>query len=110
MVKISDQANQVECTSQKTYILLLKKLTQETPFFNRSAPEVILDGYYSHASDVWAFGILGWELYASYQYGQEQQFSIPYHWLDDDKVKIIIAESCLRLSFYLAHPSSTSIS
>ncbi|XP_068725930.1 uncharacterized protein [Montipora capricornis] len=52
-----------------------------------SAPEVILDGYYSHASDVWAFGILAWELYASYQYGQEeQQFSRPYHWLDNDEI------------------------
>ncbi|XP_068725933.1 uncharacterized protein [Montipora capricornis] len=52
-----------------------------------SAPEVILDGYYSHASDVWAFGILAWELYASYQYGQEeQQFCRPYHELDNDKI------------------------
>ncbi|XP_068676830.1 uncharacterized protein [Montipora foliosa] len=52
-----------------------------------SAPEVIMDGYYSHASDVWAFGILSWELYASYQYGQEeQQFSRPYHWLDNDEI------------------------
>ncbi|XP_068675843.1 uncharacterized protein [Montipora foliosa] len=52
-----------------------------------SAPEVILDGYYSHASDVWAFGVLAWELYASYQYGQEeQQFSRPYHWLDNDEI------------------------
>ncbi|XP_068675220.1 uncharacterized protein [Montipora foliosa] len=52
-----------------------------------SAPEVNMDGYYSHASDVWAFGILAWELYASYQYGQEErQFAIPYHSLDNDEI------------------------
>ena len=55
-----------------------------------------MDGYYSHASDVWAFGILAWELYASYQYGQEErQFAIPYQSLDNDEVKFIMAKSCL---------------
>ena len=50
-----------------------------------------MDGYYSHSSDVWAFGILAWELYASYQYGQEeQQFSRPYNWLANDEVKTIM--------------------
>lgn len=46
-----------------------------------------MDGYYSHASDVWAFAILAWELYQSFQHGKNnQQFSIPYFWLDNDQV------------------------
>ena len=46
----------------------------------RSAPQVILDGQYTHGSDVWAFGILAWELYTSFAVGQQKrQFSVPYH-------------------------------
>ncbi|XP_074612250.1 uncharacterized protein LOC141866614 isoform X4 [Acropora palmata] len=52
-----------------------------------SSPEVNMDGYYSHASDVWAFGILAWELYQSFQHRENnQQFSIPYFWLDNDQI------------------------
>ena len=48
--------------------------------FFRSAPEVICDGHYKHASDVWAFGILAWELYSSYSTGRDgRHFAIPYH-------------------------------
>ena len=58
-------------------------------FVLRSAPEVISDGHYSHASDVWAFGILAWELYTSFASGQDRRdFSIPYHGLYDDEVNL----------------------
>lgn len=53
----------------------------------RSAPELILDGLYTHASDVWAFGILAWELYASYETGQEKRrLSLPYSSLKNEQV------------------------
>lgn len=44
-----------------------------------SAPEVIQDNNYSHASDVWAFAVLAWELYTAFATGQEHRdYSIPY--------------------------------
>ena len=50
---------------------------------------MILDGHYTHASDVWAFAILAWELYTSYQNGQdERQLSVPYPGLYNDEVSI----------------------
>lgn len=53
----------------------------------RSAPEIISDGLYTHASDVWAFGILAWELYASYETGQEKcPLSLPYSSLKNEQV------------------------
>ena len=53
----------------------------------RSAPEVISDGRYTHASDVWAFGILAWELYASYDNGHEwRHLSVPYFSLKNEQV------------------------
>ncbi|KAJ7356110.1 ptk6 protein tyrosine kinase [Desmophyllum pertusum] len=49
-----------------------------------SAPEVILDGHYTHASDVWAFGILAWELYKSFSTGQDgRPVSVPFFDLDN---------------------------
>lgn len=51
----------------------------------RSAPEIISDGLYTHASDVWAFGILAWELYASYETGEEK-LSLPYSSLKNEQV------------------------
>lgn len=54
---------------------------------DRSAPEVISEGRYTHASDVWAFGILAWELYASYETGQEKRrLSLPYSSLKNEQV------------------------
>ena len=55
------------------------------PFDLRSAPEVNLDGHYTHASDVWAFGILAWELYTSFTTGQDRR---PYYHLQDDEVSL----------------------
>ena len=56
-------------------------------FSNRSSPEVNMDGYYTHASDVWAFGILAWELYKSFQEGENNpQLSIPYFGLENNQV------------------------
>ena len=65
------------------------------PFFCRSAPEVILDGHYTHASDVWAFAILAWELYTSYQIGQYgRKLSVPYHGLYNHEVGSACATAC----------------
>ena len=48
---------------------------------------MISDGLYTHASDVWAFAILAWELYASYSAGQERRdLSMPYHGFYNDGV------------------------
>ena len=50
---------------------------------------MISDGLYTHASDVWAFGILAWELYTSFTAGQDRRdLSIPYYDLNDDEVNI----------------------
>jgi len=55
---------------------------------------VILDGHYTHASDVWAFGILAWELYTCYSGGQDRrELAVPYNGLYKDEVKIA-ASSC----------------
>ena len=37
---------------------------------------MILDGHYTHASDIWAFGILAWELYTSFKAGRH--LSVPF--------------------------------
>ena len=48
---------------------------------------MILENNYSHASDVWAFGILAWELYTAFATGQEgRDYSVPYCNLVDDEV------------------------
>lgn len=38
-----------------------------------SAPEVISKGSYSHASDVYAFGVVVWEMFAALTFGRERQ-------------------------------------
>ena len=51
---------------------------------------MILENNYSHASDVWAFGILAWELYTSFATGQERRgHSVPYCDLVIDEVGTI---------------------
>ncbi len=51
---------------------------------------MILENNYSHASDVWAFGILAWELYTAFATGQEAEegrpYSVPYYNLVADEV------------------------
>ena len=51
---------------------------------------MILEGRYAHASDVWAFAILAWELYESYSAsGQDRRKkSVPYHFLQNDQVNL----------------------
>ena len=78
----------------------------------RSAPEVISDGHYTHASDVWAFGILAWELYASYKNGQQRgAISAPYFWLENKKVifkAIAFGKRTLRLYTHTKVPITSS--
>lgn len=51
---------------------------------------MILENNFSHASDVWAFGILAWELYTAFATGQEEKgYSVPYCDLVVDEVSII---------------------
>ena len=50
----------------------------------RSSPEVITDGEYSKASDVWAFGVLIWETFTLIDQDLEEvsdQEITPYHQL-----------------------------
>lgn len=70
----------------------------------RSAPEVILENHYSHASDVWAFGILAWELYTSFAVGQNDILaSLPYHNIGSDKVNTshVFVYVCIHHSIYI---------
>ena len=56
-----------------------------------------LDGCYRHASDVWAFGIMAWELYASYISGEDLR---PYYHLQEDQVKMISSTTITFLTKY----------
>lgn len=59
---------------------------------DRSAPEVISANRYSHASDVWAFGILSWELYTAFDVGhKDRMISLPYYNIKPDKVNMLYA-------------------
>ena len=70
--------------------------------FRRSAPEVILDGHYTHASDVWAFGILAWELYTSFTSGQDgRDLSVPFFDLKKEEVKSRAVFSAFQSLFTL---------
>lgn len=83
-------------------------------FLSRNAPEVIVDQHYTHASDVWAFGVLAWETFtaASY-YGSQEPGTrqiLPYsELLDADQVRFeqMLAPRACRAEFelLLAHKS-----
>ena len=70
--------------------------------FCRSAPEVILDGHYTYASDVWAFGILAWELYQSFttEHDIKRDLSVPFYDLENREVNSRTGLNALR-SFFL---------
>lgn len=57
--------------------------------FHRSAPEVILQEHHSHASDVWSFGVVAWELFAAQTHSVkslEKSLTLPYFDLTHDEV------------------------
>ena len=65
---------------------------------------MIFQGRYSHASDVWSFGVLAWELFAAFSSGEnlpERTFS--YHDLLDHVVKR------LTLFFYIPLDNKRSL-
>ena len=66
----------------------------------RSAPEVISQGRYSHASDVWSFGVLAWELFAAfYDSNIMPRQTIPYYNHTNDEVT-----PCKILKFKISIP------
>ena len=66
----------------------------------RSAPEVISQGRYSHASDVWSFGVLAWELFAAfYESNIMPRQTIPYYNHTNDEVT-----PCKILKFKISIP------
>ena len=70
--------------------------------FYRSAPEVILDGHYTYVSDVWAFGILAWELYQSFttEHDIKRDLSVPFYDLENREVNSRTGLNAFR-SFFL---------
>ena len=69
---------------------------------------MILDGHYTYASDVWAFGILAWELYASFITGHDKRdLSVPFYGLQNCEVNSRTALNAFRseltfISYFLA--------
>ena len=48
---------------------------------------MILQGRYSHASDVWSFGVVAWEVYATLTYGvRSRERTLPYFNITNDEV------------------------
>ena len=50
----------------------------------RSSPEVIIDGEYSKASDMWAFGVMIWEMFTLIDKERDEisdEEITPYHQL-----------------------------
>lgn len=47
---------------------------------------MITEGIYSYASDVWAFGVVLWELYAALAFRRKRStLARPYYELEDDQ-------------------------
>ena len=60
----------------------------------RSSPEVIIDGEYSKASDMWAFGVMIWEMFTliDKELDESNEEVIPYNQLSSkEQVRIDIS-------------------
>ena len=64
----------------------------------RSSPEVITDGMFSKASDVWAFAVLIWEIFTlidkDLDESDEEISHLPYHQLISKEVHLLLFLLC----------------
>lgn len=63
---------------------------------------MILEGHYTHASDVWALGIIAWELYTSFTIGQDrQELSVPFYDIEPKEVNVTAVLNAFQTTFVI---------